>query len=292
MNVIETCDLKRRYDKKEVLSGIDLEVRRGSIYAFLGRNGAGKTTFIRALAGLLSPSEGTVRVLGEDPSLGKRSLLERIGYVADANILPQRLKLRDLIAWTSALYSRWSREIERRLVKAFDLDPSLRVSQLSLGQSRQLAFILAAAARPEVLILDEPGANLDTVARRTYLSEVAALARELETTVFFSSHVLTDVERIADHVGILAGGRLVVNDALDEVKETFRKVRFFWDRENSPPVELESAFGVTRGRGEVTVTIRCGASAAALAMAAGCRHEERALNLEDLFVEVTGGEKA
>lgn len=289
MNVIETKGLRHAYGTTQVLRGVDLAVPAGSIYGFLGRNGAGKSTCIRILSGLLGGDEGEVRVLGRDPSRWGRETLARLGYLGESSFLPGQMPVGRLIAWTRTLYPSWSDVVVTRLLSRFHLPDRKRVYQLSLGQQRQLGFLLAVAPRPEVLILDEPAANLDTVARRTFLEEIAGLAREEGTTVFFSTHVLGDVERVADRVGVLTSGALLVDEPLDVLKETIRQVRFYWSQPEAPPIRPPGAYRVREARGETLVTMRLAddAEAAALARSIGCNCEVRGLNLEDLFVELT-----
>lgn len=294
MNAIETNGLRHAYGDTPVLRDLQLRVPEGSIYGFLGRNGAGKSTCIQILAGLRQRQQGDVSVLGVNPaSWGAKSLAE-FGYVAESGFLPGQMRVGTLLDWTKALYPRWDAELVERWLTKFRLGRRKRVHELSLGQQRQLAFLLAVAPRPRLMILDEPAANLDTVARRGFLEEIAILAREEGATVFFSTHVLGDVERVADRVGILAGGKLLVDESLDELKETVRQVRFHWDRPEPPPVQPAGAFRIRKSRGETLVTMRLEdeASVAALAGRAGCRGEIRGLNLEDLFVELTQEESA
>jgi ABC-2 type transport system ATP-binding protein len=293
-NAINITGLSHSFGKHQVLKDLNLKIPAGSIYGFLGRNGAGKTTCIRILAGLLGRQSGEVSVLGHDPLLWEAPLRENIGYVGEAGMLPGLMSVKSLIEWTRPLYPRWSGEIEEHLIAVFRINVKKKIGKLSLGQKMQVAFLLAVAPRPKLLLLDEPAANLDTVARRFFLEEIAALAREENTTVFFSSHVLSDVERVADHIGILVNGSLLVNEPLDELKESIRQVRFFWDQESSPPIDIPSAYRTCRESGETIITMRLSdeAQMRVLAEQVGCSWESRGLNLEDLFVELTEGESA
>jgi len=289
---IEINRLSHRFGRQLVLNDLTLKVPAGSIYGFLGRNGAGKTTCIRLLVGLLTPQKGSLALLGENPITWSSSLSRRVGYMGDVGFLPKIMTGNGLISWTRALYPSWDKALEERLADTFQLNLKKLISSLSLGQQKQLAFLLAVASRPSVLILDEPAANLDTVARRQLLEVIATLALEQETTVFFSSHVLSDIERIADRVGILSKGNLLVDESLDELKESIRKVRFFWDRPEPPPVEFSESYRVKQGRGETLITLRVKDEAMLKGAArdAGCSWEAHGLNLEDLFVELTGEE--
>jgi len=273
-----------------ILKSVSLQVPPGGIYGLLGRNGAGKTTCIRLLVGLLKPEKGSVSVLAEDPLLWNSSVSQRLGYMGESGFLPGNITGKRLISWTKKLYPQWDEVLEKRLVEIFRLNLLCRISFLSLGQQRQLAFLLAVAFRPAVLILDEPAANLDVVARRQFLEEITALARESETTVLFSSHILSDVERVADRVGILSNGSLLVDEPLDDLKAAIRQVRFFWDRPAPPPVQIPAAYKYRIGHGETLVTLRFtdAESIQKAAMAVGCSWEACGLNLEDLFVEITG----
>ncbi len=275
---------------QNVLNNVSLQIPKGSIYGLLGRNGAGKTTCIRLLVGLLKPQEGSVKLLQEDPLLWNSSVSQRLGYMGESGFLPENMTGKRLISWTKKLYPQWDEELEKRLVEMFQLNLLCRISSLSLGQQRQLAFVLAVAFRPAVLILDEPAANLDVVARRQFLEEIAALARESETTVLFSSHILSDVERVADRVGILSNGSLLLDEPLDDLKAGIRQVRFFWDRPGPPPVQIPAAYRYRDGHGETLVTLRFSDAETMqkIAAAAGCSWEACGLNLEDLFVEITG----
>ena len=288
-HVINITDLSHHFGRHQVLNHLSLRIPAGSIYGFLGRNGAGKTTCIRLLLGLLTRQTGSISLMGEEPSAWTPILREHVGYMGEAGFLPMMMNAKGLISWTKALYPRWDDDVEKRLTERFRLDLKKKVMRLSLGQQRQLAFLLAVAIRPKVLILDEPAANLDTVARRLFLDEIASLARESETTVFFSSHVLSDVERVADHVGILSKGSLIVDEALDELKESIRQVRFFWNRPEPPPVELPGAYRIRKGKGENIVTVRLSDESIIKRVAEnlGCSWEVHGLNLEDLFVELT-----
>jgi len=287
--LIEAEGITHAYGKESVLRGLDLKVGRGSIYGFLGRNGAGKSTFIRFLAGLSSPDEGSLRVLGTDPSRWSPETQCKVGYMADTLILPAYMRVSSLIEWTRQLYPDWDPSVIERLGKRFRLDQKKKVYQLSLGQQRQVAFMLALAPKPDLFILDEPAANLDVAARRAFLDEMLGLLREENKTVFFSTHVLSDVERVADHIGILSGGKMCVSETLDALKETVREIRFYWDRTDTPQVRIAGAYCTKAGRGEVLATLRTTdpASLDRTAAAAGCRWEERSLNLEDLFINLT-----
>lgn len=281
-------NLTRDYGGPPVLQGLNIRVRRGSVYGFLGRNGSGKTTTIKALAGLVRPTSGTVRVLGGDP-WGFGSLeRQRLGYLSERQTLPPLMKVASLVKFCAQLYPAWDHAFCDGMLSRFDIPLRRRVHRLSLGQQRLLGFVLAIAPRPDLLILDEPAANLDVVARREFLDQILELIRDGKKTVFFSTHILSDVERVADHVGILSGGRLIVEESLDDLKESVRQVRLFGFRGEAPD-QIPGALNMRKNRGEVLAVLSHGpeANVDTLAARLGCQAEVRDLSLEDLFVELT-----
>lgn len=291
---IETDHVFRSFDKTVVVNDLSLRVRRGSIYGFLGRNGAGKTTTIKMLAGLIWPDRGEIRVNGVSPANFTIEDRWKIGYVSERQILNPCMRVGKLIEFTSGFYPDWDHPACERILKRFKIDPSKRVGALSLGMTRQVAFLLAVAQKPDILILDEPAANLDVVARREFLDEVMDLLREDAKTVLFSSHILSDVERIADEIGIIAEGKLKISEPLDMLKETVKKVRFYNFSGGTNGFVLADAFQFSKSNNEVLATVRVANEAVVQEIAAShrCQYELIPLNLEDIFVEIVREPKA
>ena len=286
---IETTNVSRSFANRLAVRDLNLRVRRGSIYGLLGRNGAGKTTVIKMLAGLIWPDRGEIRVNGLDPKHFTAENRWRIGYVSERQILNPFLRVGALIRFTSSFYPDWDAAACERMLKRYRIDPARRIRALSAGTMRQLAFILAAAQRPDLLILDEPAANLDVVARREVLDELQDMLREEGRTVLISSHILSDIERVADEIGIIADGRLVVSEPLDRLKETVKKVRFYgFENGSAEKMEVPNAFRRSRSGNEVLAVMRIEAEAEIeeLARRSRCRHEITHLNLEEIFVEL------
>ena len=175
------------------------------------------------------------------------------------------------------------------LLAKYDLSPGKRFMTLSQGNQRLLSFIMAIAPRPKVLLLDEPAANLDVVARREILDDILELIRDCGCTVLFSTHILSDVERVADEIGILAKGNLRVSETLDSLKDTIRQVRFFGFKNGTPHEDISESFRTVRGKNEVTLTLRISSltTPETLAQRWSCQQETRALSLEDIFVELS-----
>jgi ABC-2 type transport system ATP-binding protein len=283
-----TENLTRDYGGPPVLRGLNMKVRRGSVYGFLGRNGSGKTTAIKTLAGLIRPTSGTARVLGRDPWTFGAGERRRLGYLSEKQTLPPLMRVAKLVRFCAQFYPQWDHALCDGLLARFDLPQERRVHRLSLGQQRLLGFVLAIAPRPDVLLLDEPAANLDVVARREFLDQILELIRDGEKTVLFSTHILSDVEREADQVGILSDGRLIVDQGLDDLKETVRQVRFFGFR-GELPARIPGALSVRRERGEMLAVLDTGPQGRLDTLTAqwGCQAEIRDLSLEDLFIELT-----
>jgi len=224
-NVIVVENLVKYFDGRCVLDGIDFSVPRGCIYGLLGRNGAGKTTIIRILLGLEPATRGRTWLLDTDSTSLTANIRGRIGCVAEGHNLIQHYKVGRLIQLCKDLSLKWNDEAFNHLIETFRLPTDRRVKDLSMGMRAQLNLSLAMAIDPELLILDDPTLGLDTVARRQFLELAIEVIQKQGRTILFSSHILSDVERIADRIGILAAGKLVVDCPLEALKERVKKLR-------------------------------------------------------------------
>ena len=218
-SVIQIEAISHNYGKTPVLKDVNLSIEAGTIYGLLGRNGAGKSTLLRILMRLQKPSAGRCSILGQDVAELGPEQLELIGYVPEVQDLPITMSCGDLIEWSAALRPTWDLVLAAKLISEAELDLKAKIHKLSLGKQRYLSFILAAAFRPKVLICDEPTANLDPVVRRSLLNRLLELSRDSETAIIISSHQLSDLERVASHVGILAHNKLAVSAPLDDLKQ-------------------------------------------------------------------------
>ncbi|MES2308893.1 MAG: ABC transporter ATP-binding protein [Verrucomicrobiota bacterium] len=289
MNAIECSHVTRNYGSQKALEDFSLSLPPGSIYGFLGRNASGKTTLIRMLIGLMWPDQGEIQVLGKNPRDFSVEDRQKIGYLSEKQILPPALKIGQLVDFCRPLYPKWDDSLIQRLSDRFSLDPKKKIKELSNGQQRQVGFMLALAPKPDLLILDEPASTLDVVARREFLDEILELIREENRTVLFSTHILSDVERIADRVGILKEGKLVINESLDSLKENVKQIRFTSRDGSAPKIELPNTYRTKRDRQELLITARVDHpdQIQSIATNAGCNYEILSLNLEDLFVEIS-----
>jgi len=206
MNAVELESVTHRYGKVQALDGLNLAVREGEMFGFLGRNGAGKTTTLKLLMGLLRPEHGNITVLGRSVKRMPASLKQRIGYVCqEPNFYPW-MTADQLGAFVGSFYPTWDGQEFQRLLRMLDVPRERRASEMSGGTRTKLGLALALAPRPQLLLLDEPTAGLDPVARREFNDQLQALQREQGTTVMFSSHLVGEVEQLAQRVGIVQGG--------------------------------------------------------------------------------------
>ncbi len=282
-------NVSRSFDGPPVVNNLSLSVQPGSIYGFLGRNGSGKTTTLRMLVGLIKPHNGEIRIMGNDPFTIGAAERQWLGYMAEQSLIPPRVKVRSVLNLGRDLYPNWDAGLVDSLIAKYDLGLNKRFSTLSLGNQRLLSFIMAIAPRPKVLLLDEPAANLDVIARREILDEILNLARDSNCTVLFSTHILSDVERVANEVGILSKGTLLLSESLDSLKDSIRQVRFFGFTGSLPTGEIAESVRTVRNKEELTITLRINSSVTpeTLADQWSCQYETRVLNLEDIFVEIS-----
>jgi len=282
-------NVSRSFDGPPVVDNLSFSVKPGSIYGFLGRNGSGKTTTIRMLAGLIKPASGEVRIMGNDPFTIDAAERQWLGYMSEKAVIPSYTTVRSVLKLGRTLYPTWDSALVDTLLAKYNLSQKKRFVTLSQGNQRLLSFIMAIAPRPKVLLLDEPAANLDVVARREILDDILELIRDCGCTVLFSTHVLSDVERVADEIGILVKGSLRVNEPLDSLKDSIRQVRYYGFRNGTPSDEVPESLRTVRGKGEITVTLRTSSriTPESLAERWSCQHESRTLNLEDIFVELS-----
>jgi len=213
--------LGKRYRSKWALADCTLSVPAGHVVGLVGPNGAGKTTLLGLATGMLAPSTGTIEVLGGRPGSG-RAQLARVGYLAQGAPVYAGLSVADHLRLGARLNPGWDAGLARSRVERLDLDPRQKAGTLSGGQRAQLALALAVAKRPELLVLDEPVASLDPLARREFLQDLMEATADQDLSVVLSSHLITDIERVCDYLIVLAGSRVVAAGPSDELLATHR----------------------------------------------------------------------
>ena len=219
---LETRKLGRRYGSQWALRDCTLEIPKGSVTALVGPNGAGKTTLLRLAVGLTRPSAGSVRVFGLDPREEAAEALPRVGFLAQEHPLFGGFTVEEMLRVGRELNPSWNDAAARARIDELGLPLAKKVRRLSGGQRAQVALTLALAKRPELLLLDEPVASLDPLARREFMQSVLEAVAERELTVVLSSHILADLERVCDHLVILAAGRTQLAAPIEEIVASHR----------------------------------------------------------------------
>lgn len=289
--VVAVRGLSRNFGKKAALNEVSLHVEPGQVYGLLGENGAGKTTLISHLLGAFEPEAGSVRVFGLDPVADPVGVLSRVGYLSEDRDLPLWMRVDELLAYTAAFYPAWDRAYVERLRQEFGLPSEAKIKHLSRGEKARAGLLVALGHRPDLLLLDEPSSGLDVVARRDILAEVVRSVAEEGRTVIFSSHLLEEVERVADQIAILHQGRIVLDLPMDTLKSTHHRfiVRF------ASPVEAFPAVpGVLQAEGEnkewlVVARGEREELARALLETGGVLVEQGGASLETIFVSYATG---
>jgi len=237
-NAVEVRDLLYRAGKTFEIRDLTINVPTGSVYGFLGPNGSGKTTTIRLLLGLLRPERGRITILGGDVPKEAPRILARTGYVPESPHLYPMLTVDQLVRVHASFYPRWDPTWAGELQRTFRLDGGTRFSSLSKGEKGKLMMLLALAQRPELLILDEPTDGLDPVVRRDVLSALLDYVSQQNATVFISSHLIHELERICDWVGVMDRGHLVAELPMQSFKSGIKRLRV----SNPPPLVGDTPF--------------------------------------------------
>jgi ABC-2 type transport system ATP-binding protein len=217
--VLEARGLGKRYRRLWALADCTLSIPAGHVVGLVGPNGAGKTTLLNLATGLLAPTTGMIEVLGSPPPASPAELA-RVGFLAQDSPVYAGLSVADHLALGAHLNPRWDGALARGRIERLDLNPGQKAGKLSGGQRAQLALTLAVAKRPELLILDEPVASLDPLARREFLQDLMEAVAEQDLSVVMSSHLIADLERVCDHLIVLVGSRVRVAGPVEELLAT------------------------------------------------------------------------
>lgn len=273
-----------RYGRRTLLTPLDLTVGEGEVYALLGRNGTGKSSLVRVLLGLQHPGAGSVRVLDRDPWRARASLMEEVGFVPEEPQAPPEMTAEQLVAFCGRVRRRWDGAGARARLARLGVPARQSFGKLSKGQRKQVELTLALAHRPRLLVLDDPSLGLDPLARRALFGELMEELAEAGTTVLLTTHDLEAVEAVADRVGILSGGRLLLDEPVESLKARFRRLRVPAAREAEvmamQPLRREARpWGV-----EVVVGAWSGAAPPGT--------EARAMSLEEIFAALHDGRGA
>ena len=289
--VVAVSGLSRHFGPKTALDDVTIFIPRGSVLGLVGENGAGKTTLIKHLLGMLQAQSGSVRVFGRDPVADPVGVLGRVGYLSERRDLPGWMRVDQFMRYTQAFYPNWDEEYAAQLLRQFQLDPAQKIKTQSQGQQAKTGLLTALAYRPELLILDEPSSGLDPVVRRDILEAIIRMVADEGRTVLFSSHLLDEVERVADQVVMLQRGRVVLNGRTEDVRRNhISAVLSFAEPQTAAPV-LAGAHAIAGYGAEWRVLF--GGSRLDLEKGAagiGARVvEERTPTLDEILVARSGG---
>ncbi|MET0330563.1 MAG: ABC transporter ATP-binding protein [Dyella sp.] len=281
---LQAHNLQLSYQGQLALAGVDLWLEPGSVLGLIGRNGAGKSTLMRAMIGLLEPQAGQAFVFGEPALRLSDAAKARIAYVPQQPEALAWLTATQMLDYVGRFYPRWDAHFAKTMLHRWEIPPSRLLAKLSPGERQRVDLIRALASSPELLVLDEPAAALDPVARRELLREVALRAGESGTTVLFSTHIVSDLERVASEIAFMHHGRLLLRCGVDESKERYARLWLPSRQASAAPKQALSRRH--HEDGSISLVVECDAQqrwpeAAALP---GARID--ALGLEDLFVEI------
>lgn len=249
--IIETKNLTRKFEHALAVRDLNLEVAEGSIYALLGSNGAGKTTAIQMIMNVLAPSSGSARVMGmEAKNLGPQEW-QKIGYVSENQRLPEWMTLRQLIGYCRPFYPSWDDALCEKLRIDFALSPDRKIGELSLGMKMKAALLSVLSYRPQLLVLDEPFNGLDVLVREDFIAGVMELSGQEKWSVLISSHDIDEIEKLADHVGFMSGGRLELQESTESLQDRFRSVEVILEGAMDSPPPLSAGWLVQEKAGNV-----------------------------------------
>ena len=276
--------LQFSYGRNRVLNGVDLEVPRGSVFGFLGRNAAGKTTTIKLLLGLLEPDAGICEVNGSDSQKDAMAIRQTVGYMAEDQQMYGWMRVEQIVKWTGSFYPTWDEKFAGELLDFLELPRKSRVKTLSKGQNSRLALLLALGHRPKVAILDDPTLGLDPIARKDFLRHVIELLQSNGVTVFFSSHLLYEIEPVADYVAILDKGVIIKASKTDQLRESVRRF-ILTQKPETDFSRVPGILDVTKSSESVLVTVdNCDdAKRKAVKEISNSNVQETALNLDEIF---------
>lgn len=289
---VQTRGLCKSFDKRVVLQNINTEVRPGDVVGVIGKNGAGKTTLLETLLGFSPPTSGSAAIFGEDCLSMSAAAKARIGFVPQQDELLPTLTGNSQLALASSFYPQWDGELLKRLAKEWEVPLDRRVIALSGGERQKLSTLIALGNRPDLLVLDEPVASLDPLSRRRFLQQLLEIASDSTRSVIFSTHIVSDLERVANRIWIVKDGQLLWDGDIDELKQSVRRLHIRAKRALPQNLGMQNVVSDRRSSDglSATVVVR-NADDVAVRESAGrldAQIEVEGLGLEDIFLEIHG----
>ena len=289
--ILETRGLTKYYADVLALDNMTVQIPRGCICGFVGRNGSGKTTAIKLLLGFLNPTAGTSKLLGCDSKRLAPHIRQRIGYVSEGHRLFQWMEIHEIEKFQSAFFpGHWDTKFFWNMIDYFGLSKRQKIKQLSNGQRAQVSLALSLAPNPELLIMDDPTLGLDAVIRRQFLEGIIRLIMQQGRTIFFSSHILSDVERVADRLLVIDKGVIRADCSMDEFRSAIKKVKFVFSQKPPDEIGIEGLLHSRAGEKElelVLVDTRDEKIAEWADSVGAVEYQPVDMNLEDQFIEYT-----
>jgi ABC-2 type transport system ATP-binding protein len=281
-------NLSKAFDDNEVLRDVSFDVDPGDVVGVLGKNGAGKTTLLELMLGFTPATSGEIQVFGHESYRLPGSAKSRIGFVPQQEELIRQISVRDQISVICSFYESWDAKLIERLVETWEIDPKARVGNLSVGQRQKLSILLALGHRPDLLILDEPVASLDPLARRHFLEQIVEVSAGGDRAVVLSSHIVSDIERLANRIWILKENRLHWCGEFDSLKDSVVRLHLRTSGPLPSSIVIPNALTVDRTTSHATAVVYDFSRELEVEIAdlTGTSPEVESLTLEDIFLEM------
>lgn len=287
-SAVHATHLSKSIGAKQVLNDLSFEVSPGDVIGVLGKNGAGKTTLLELMLGFTPPSDGGVQIFGHASVALPGDVKRRVGFVPQQDELLEQLSVADQLRVIASFYPHWDADLIARLCGAWALDPKARIKNMSVGERQKLSILLAFGHKPDLLVLDEPVASLDPMARRQFLEQLVEVSAAGDRAIVFSTHIVSDIERLANRIWILKGGRLDWQGDLDLLKESIVRLHIRGSGEVIASLAVPGALSLRRDAAFATAVVRDWTQPRqrALEESGALTVEVEALSLEEIFLEL------
>jgi ABC-2 type transport system ATP-binding protein len=287
-SAVQASHLSKSFGAKQVIDDLSFEVSPGDVIGVLGKNGAGKTTLLELMLGFTPPSGGGVQIFGHASVALPGDVKLRVGFVPQQDELLEQLSVADQLRVIASFYPRWDSGLIERLCREWGVDPKARIKNMSVGERQKLSILLAFGHKPDLLVLDEPVASLDPMARRQFLEQLVDASAGGDRAIIFSSHIVSDIERLANRIWILKGGRLDWQGDLDSLKEAIVRLHVRGDAAAISSLAVPGALSLRREGNFATAVVRdwTAERQRPLEGQGAVSVEVEALGLEEIFLEL------